>query len=94
MFVGETLSARASQLEVSLNNGSPFSVKCSGICITTGTGSSSWHLSMNRLPVQTVMKIFDIINYEPTMEKEKAAALVAKSYNKHLIFPEGNVLLC
>lgn len=42
---------------------------------------------MNRISTQTVLEIFDILNYEPQMDKARAATLVAKKYNKYLIFP-------
>lgn len=89
VFIGESLSARASHLEVQLDGGKTTSVKCSGICVSTGTGSSSWHHSMNRISTQTVLEIFDILRYEPQMDKTRAATLVARTYNKQLIFPAG-----
>lgn len=80
------MSARASHLEISLDNGEPTGIKCSGLCVSTGTGSSSWHLSMNRLSVQTVAEIFDILKLDAKDGNENNAAVTAKEYNSRLIF--------
>ncbi|GAB0100794.1 NAD(+) kinase [Sergentomyia squamirostris] len=42
VFIGETLSARVSHLQLRVN-GSVTNTKCSGLCVSTGTGSTSWH---------------------------------------------------
>lgn len=54
--------------------------------MSTGTGSSSWHLSMNRLSVQTVAEIFDILKLDAKNGNEDTAAVVAKEFNSRLIF--------
>lgn len=84
--MGETLSARASHLEITLDNGEPTGIKCSGLCVSTGTGSTSWHLSMNRLSVQTLAEIFDILKLNPKEGVQTAATIAAKEYNSRLIF--------
>lgn len=86
MFLGETLSARASHLEITLDNGEPTGIKSSGLCVSTGTGSSSWHLSMNRLSVETMVQIFDILKLDPKEGKEYSAAMTAQEYNNRLMF--------
>lgn len=64
-------------------------IKCSGICVATGTGSTSWHLSINRLPVQSVAELLRLLNIHTTEEKESLAAVLADKYNKNLIFDPG-----
>lgn len=43
VFIGETLSARVSHLHLKIDNQNIVNkTKCSGLCVSTGTGSSSW----------------------------------------------------
>lgn len=43
VFIGETLSARVSHLQLKIDNGNITNkTKCSGLCVSTGTASSSW----------------------------------------------------
>ncbi|XP_048523389.1 NAD kinase 2, mitochondrial isoform X2 [Dendroctonus ponderosae] len=87
VFVGETLSARVSHLQMRLNGSTEnTNLKCSGICISTGTGSTSWHLSINRLPVQNVAELLRLIDIDPTEGKDSLATVLSDIYNKNLIF--------
>ncbi|KAF2881591.1 hypothetical protein ILUMI_24583 [Ignelater luminosus] len=94
VFMGECLSARVSHLEMWLNNSEQHTnMKCSGLCVTTGTGSTSWHLSINRLPVQSVAELLRLIDIEATEEKDSLATVLADMYNKNLVFnPDDNRL--
>lgn len=43
VFIGETQSARVSHLHIQINNQNILNkTKSSGLCVSTGTGSSSW----------------------------------------------------
>lgn len=64
-------------------------MKCSGLCICTGTGSTSWHLSINRLPVQSVAELLSFLDIKATEGKDSLATVLAKMYNKNLIFAPG-----
>ncbi|CAH0550733.1 unnamed protein product [Brassicogethes aeneus] len=87
VFIGETLSARVSHLHMRLNNNiNTTNLKCSGLCVSTGTGSTSWHLSINRLPTQTVAELLRLIDVETTENKDNLAATLSDIYNKNLIF--------
>ncbi|KAF7281830.1 hypothetical protein GWI33_004230 [Rhynchophorus ferrugineus] len=87
VFVGETLSARVSHIQMRLNGSTEnTNLKCSGICISTGTGSTSWHLSINRLPVQNVAELLRLLDIDPTEGKDSLATVLADIYNKNLIF--------
>lgn len=86
--MGEALSARVSHLQMRLDGSSrSTNIKCSGICVSTGTGSTSWHLSMNRLPVQSVAELLKLLDIDATEEKNSLATVLAEIYNKNLIFP-------
>ncbi|KAJ8925346.1 hypothetical protein NQ315_009176 [Exocentrus adspersus] len=87
VFMGETLSARVSHLKLRLNGSMELTnIKCSGICVATGTGSTSWHLSINRLPVQSVAELLRLIDIDATEGKDSLATVLADIYNKNLIF--------
>lgn len=64
-------------------------LKCSGICISTGTGSTSWHLSMNRLTIQSVAELLRLLDIEATEGKNSLATLLSDMYNKNLRFQPG-----
>ncbi|XP_066143092.1 NAD kinase 2, mitochondrial isoform X2 [Euwallacea fornicatus] len=87
VFMGETFSARVSHLQMRLNGSTEnTNLKCSGVCISTGTGSTSWHLSINRLPVQNVAELLRLIDIEPTEGKDSLATVLSDIYNKNLVF--------
>ncbi|CAG9829309.1 unnamed protein product [Diabrotica balteata] len=87
VFMGETLSARVSHLKMRLNNSEQVTnLKCSGICISTGTGSTSWHLSINRISSQSIAEVLRLLSINPNSGKENLASTLADSYNKNLIF--------
>lgn len=44
VFIGESLSARVSHLQLVIDHQHLVNkTKCSGLCVSTGTGSTSWH---------------------------------------------------
>ncbi|KAK9886709.1 hypothetical protein WA026_017628 [Henosepilachna vigintioctopunctata] len=87
VFIGETLSAKVSHLELNFDNSDRYTnTKCSGICICTGTGSTSWHYSINRIPVQTVTELLKLMDMQPTEGKNSLATFYAEQYNQNLKF--------
>lgn len=89
MFVGESLSAQVSYFEMRLPpEGENTKVKSSGLCISTGTGSTSWHLSMNRITSEVVAQILECA--ETPQSNHEA---VAKNYNDSLLFDPGRFAL-
>lgn len=61
VFVGEILSAKVSYFEMRLNGSKKSArVKSSGLCVCTGTGSTSWNMSINRLTRQDVRQILEL----------------------------------
>lgn len=65
-------------------------MKSSGLCVCTGTGSTSWNLSINRLPVQSVSELLSFLDIKATEGKTSLATVLAEMYNKNLIFSPGN----
>lgn len=62
-------------------------LKCSGVCVATGTGSTSWHLSINRIPVQSIEELLTLLNVD---RKTDLAVELSDKYNKNLIFSPSN----
>ncbi|XP_014662053.1 PREDICTED: NAD kinase 2, mitochondrial-like [Priapulus caudatus] len=60
VFLGESLSSRVSYYEVSVDNWPSIKQKSSGLTVSTGTGSSSWHFNINRLTAQSAEQILRI----------------------------------
>ncbi|CAG2059022.1 unnamed protein product, partial [Timema podura] len=87
VFLGESLSARVSYFELSLDGGPFTKIKSSGLCVTTGTGSTSWHLSINRVDQQTVAKLATLLGNKLSPEQVPA---ITKSYNDSLVFSPEN----
>lgn len=87
IFLGETLSAKVSHLQLNFNDADHFTnTKCSGLCICTGTGSTSWFYSINRISVQSVAEILRLMNMNPTEDKNSLATIYADMYNYNLKF--------
>ncbi|XP_044746683.1 NAD kinase 2, mitochondrial [Coccinella septempunctata] len=87
IFIGETLSAKVSHLELNFDDADHFTnTKCSGLCICTGTGSTSWFYSINKISVQSVAEILRLMNMSPTEDKNSLATIYADMYNYNLKF--------
>jgi len=63
-YFGECVSARASYFEVSVENGEKVKAKNAGICVSTGTGSTSWSYNISKISSQTVNEILHCIQEE------------------------------
>ncbi|XP_063238419.1 NAD kinase 2, mitochondrial [Bacillus rossius redtenbacheri] len=83
VFIGECLSARVSYYQLALDGGQSTRVKSSGLCVTTGTGSTSWHLSMNRVDEQTVSRLAGLLGRRLSSEETRR---VTSAYNASLVF--------
>lgn len=89
VFIGETLSARVSHLQLQIDLQKQLNkTKSSGLCVSTGTGSSSWLTSINRLSTQNVQKLLNLIN-GAIPENSVNAEQIADRYNKEILFPVG-----
>lgn len=84
MFAGELLSARVSNIDLKVDDANEIPVKCSGMLVSTGTGSTSWHYTHNQLATQTVRKLLSFAGADPNKAYD-----VARTYNSNLIFNPG-----
>lgn len=82
VFIGENLSAQVSYFELRTSPDDIITkVKSSGICVSTGTGSTSWHLSMNRITCQGVEQVLKCAGIDTIDFSE-----ITKKYNDSLVF--------
>lgn len=91
VFVGETLSARVSYYELSVDNNQLIKMKSSGLTICTGTGSTSWYYNINKITEQQVLSIVSIINKVTATNKVNAndstlIGDITKQFNDTLTF--------
>ncbi|XP_011501082.1 PREDICTED: NAD kinase 2, mitochondrial [Ceratosolen solmsi marchali] len=72
VFIGECLSARMSTLYVNIDKDKGFKrVKSSGMCVTTGTGSTSWYRTINYLNPQMVKDVLSMVKYDKALSHEE-----------------------
>uniref|UniRef100_A0A8C8DIT9 NAD kinase 2, mitochondrial n=1 Tax=Oryzias sinensis TaxID=183150 RepID=A0A8C8DIT9_9TELE len=85
IFIGESLSSRASYYEISVEDGPWEKQKSSGLSICTGTGSKAWSYNINKLAEQAVEEVLKIgVWWRP----------VTDEYNQSLVFsPDDRRLL-
>lgn len=84
VYMGESLSSRVSYFGLSLDGGAWTKVKSSGLCVSTGTGSTSWHLSINRITEQSVEELVKLLGtscQDPGLVKR-----VTDEFNRNLMF--------
>ncbi|XP_055702674.1 NAD kinase 2, mitochondrial isoform X2 [Phlebotomus papatasi] len=93
VFIGETLSARVSHLQLRVD-GKVTNTKCSGLCVSTGTGSTSWHTSINRLSPKNVEELLTILQQGNHIGGHLDANVIAQEYNRRLVFPPDDPRLC
>lgn len=63
-------------------------VKSSGLCITTGTGSTSWYKSINSVNPQIVQEILTLLNKEKQFTNEEINQ-ICSTFNDSLYFDAG-----
>ncbi|XP_041092100.1 NAD kinase 2, mitochondrial-like isoform X1 [Polyodon spathula] len=89
VFIGESLSSRASYYEISVDDGPWEKQKSSGVNVCTGTGSKAWSYNINKLAFQAVEDVLKIGNRlaekNVTLDKEQIEK-VTEEYNKSLVF--------
>ncbi|PNI25642.1 NADK2 isoform 7, partial [Pan troglodytes] len=64
VFIGESLSSRASYYEISVDDGPWEKQKSSGLNLCTGTGSKAWSFNINRVATQAVEDVLNIVTNE------------------------------
>nr|XP_032826878.1 NAD kinase 2, mitochondrial [Petromyzon marinus] len=60
VYIGESISSRASYYELSVDGGPWEKQKSSGISVCTGSGSSAWSYNINKIGCQTVQDVLTI----------------------------------
>uniref|UniRef100_A0A3P9JJE4 NAD(+) kinase n=1 Tax=Oryzias latipes TaxID=8090 RepID=A0A3P9JJE4_ORYLA len=90
IFIGESLSSRASYYEISVEDGPWEKQKSSGLSICTGTGSKAWSYNINKLAeqaVEEVLKIGELIKILlPHVTDEYNQSLVFSPDDRRLLF--------
>ncbi|XP_072227747.1 NAD kinase 2, mitochondrial isoform X2 [Leuresthes tenuis] len=89
IFIGESLSSRASYYEFSVDDGPWEKQKSSGLSICTGTGSKAWSYNINKLAEQAVEEILKIGKSQTGLDIPLNQAFIEKvtdQYNESLVF--------
>uniref|UniRef100_A0A3P9AP36 NAD kinase 2, mitochondrial n=2 Tax=Esox lucius TaxID=8010 RepID=A0A3P9AP36_ESOLU len=89
IFIGESLSSRASYYEISVDDGPWEKQKSSGLSICTGTGSKAWSYNINKLVEQAVEEVLWIGKAKTGLEIPVTQDLIEKvtdEYNRSLVF--------
>ncbi|XP_028274061.1 NAD kinase 2, mitochondrial isoform X2 [Parambassis ranga] len=89
IFIGESLSSRASYYEMSVDDGPWEKQKSSGLSICTGTGSKAWSYNINKLDEQSVEELLKIGKSQTGLEiplNQEFIEKVTQEYNESLVF--------
>ncbi|XP_071586468.1 NAD kinase 2, mitochondrial isoform X2 [Heliangelus exortis] len=89
VFIGESLSSRASYYEISVDDGPWEKQKSSGLNVCTGTGSKAWSYNINKLAHQAVEEILKIAKKHGSLNVPLNMELVQKvtnDYNESLLY--------
>nr|XP_060617377.1 NAD kinase 2, mitochondrial isoform X3 [Anolis sagrei ordinatus] len=97
VFIGESLSSRASYYEISVDDGPWEKQKSSGLNICTGTGSKAWSFNINKVANQAVEEILKIAKGYDSLNLPLSKELIQKvtdGYNESLLYsPEEPKML-
>ncbi|XP_042365206.1 NAD kinase 2, mitochondrial isoform X2 [Plectropomus leopardus] len=97
IFIGESLSSRASYYEISVDDGPWEKQKSSGLSICTGTGSKAWSYNINKLAEQAVEEVLKIGKSQTGLDIPLNRDFIEKvtdEYNESLVFsPDARRLL-
>ncbi|XP_068952241.1 NAD kinase 2, mitochondrial isoform X3 [Petaurus breviceps papuanus] len=97
VFIGESLSSRASYYEISVDDGPWEKQKSSGLNLCTGTGSKAWSYNINRVATQAVEDVLKIAKQQANLDLPLNKELVEKvtnEYNESLLYsPEEPKML-
>ncbi|XP_021236286.1 NAD kinase 2, mitochondrial isoform X2 [Numida meleagris] len=89
VFIGESLSSRASYYEISVDDGPWEKQKSSGLNVCTGTGSKAWSYNINKVANQAVEEILNIAKKHGSLNMPLNTELVQKvtnDYNDSLLY--------
>jgi NAD+ kinase len=90
VYIGESLSSRVSYLDVQIDKQPSYKSKNSGLCISTGTGSTSWTFNINKLTHQSVEKLlkttFETTRFPLNWKDPRLVEAVTQKFNNELVF--------
>lgn len=86
VFISENIPALVSYLDIAVDDGELTTTKNSGICVCTGSGSSSWNFSMNRISREVVDKLFTLGGH-----KTNNVHNIVDAYNSSLRYAPGTL---
>ncbi|XP_030367674.1 NAD kinase 2, mitochondrial isoform X2 [Strigops habroptila] len=89
VFIGESLSSRASYYEISVDDGPWEKQKSSGLNVCTGTGSKAWSYNINKIAHQAVEEILNIAKKQGSLNMPLNMELIQKVtnyYNESLVY--------
>jgi len=97
VFIGESLSSRVSYLELQVDQQQPFKTRNSGLCVATGTGSTSWIFNVNKLThhaVESLLKItFETTRFPLNWKDHALVESITSKFNNQLVHdPESPVM--
>ncbi|CAD6199460.1 unnamed protein product [Caenorhabditis auriculariae] len=82
VFVGENEAAKVSTYNISIDDQNMVKQKSSGLIVTTGTGSTSWYLGMNRVEEATVTSLIEVLQ-GMGMEVPNSRSIVSEVVNRY-----------
>ncbi|XP_014235737.1 NAD kinase 2, mitochondrial isoform X1 [Trichogramma pretiosum] len=91
VFIGESLSARISILHIGANGGKLQKVKSSGMCVSTGTGSTSWYRAINCLNPQVVQDVLSSAGLKDQTNSD--IEKICSDFNSKIQFPADELQL-
>jgi len=98
IYIGESLSSRVSYLEMQIDKDPVFKSRNSGLCIATGTGSTSWTFNINKLThhaVEALLKItFETTRFPLNWKDAKLVEAVTQKFNNQLVFDPEAEFMC
>jgi len=98
VFIGESLSSRVSYLELQVDQQQPFKTRNSGLCIATGTGSTSWIFNVNKMAhhaVESLLKItFETTRFPLNWKDHKLVESITTKFNNQLVHDPESPVMC
>lgn len=94
VFAAEVLAAKISTLLIKFDNEENFyNIKSSGLCISTGTGSTAWYKAINSISPQLVQQILGLVDDRKNFTDEEINQICTK-FNNSLHFNPEEQNLC
>jgi len=98
IYIGESLSSRVSYLELQVDQEPVFKTRNSGLCIATGTGSTSWIFNINKLThhaVEALLKVtFETTRFPLNWKDRGLVDSVAQKFNTQLVHDPESPVMC